>query len=301
MRTIDTHAHIVPQDCLDLLPEPLSASILVGDMTDVDVRLKEMDESGIQVQVLSGFLALLSREAAVARQFNDSLARVVASHPDRFAGLALAPMAEPEKVPEELDRAVKELGMVGVGIASNINGTNLDAKELGPFYAKVQELDIPIFIHPANVLGPDRLSDWYLSNFIGNVTDTAVAAASIIFGGVFQEYPKLKIYLAHGGGSCPYIRGRWDHGWKAHDTGSTISKAPSDYMRLFYFDALTHSAQTLEFLVDSFGHEKIMLGSDYPFDMGDIDQVSHINEANFLTDAQKEDVMGLTAAKLFKI
>ena len=154
MRTIDTHAHIVPQDCLDLLPEPLSANIMVGNMTDVEVRLKEMDESGIEVQALSGFLALLSRNVTVARQFNDSLARVVAAHPDRFVGLALAPMAEPEKAPEELDRAVKELGMVGVGIASNINGTNLDAKELGPFYAKVQELDIPIFIHRRDIHRP---------------------------------------------------------------------------------------------------------------------------------------------------
>ena len=301
MRTIDTHAHIVPQDCLELLPEQLNASTLVGDMTDVDVRLKEMDEAGVEVQALSGFLALLNKDVATARQFNDSLARVVAAHPDRFVGLALAPMAEPEKAPVELDRAVNELGMVGVGIASNINGTNLDAKELGPFYAKVQELDIPIFIHPANVLGADRLADWYLSNFIGNVTDTAVAAASIIFGGVFQEFPRLKIYLAHGGGSCPYIRGRWDHGWQVHETGSKITKPPSEYMRLFYFDALTHSAQTLQFLVESFGHDKVMIGSDYPFDMGDIDQVGHINEVDFLTDAQKEDVLGLTAAKLFKI
>jgi aminocarboxymuconate-semialdehyde decarboxylase len=301
MRTIDTHAHIVPEDCLELLPEPLAKSILVGDMTDIATRLKDMDDTGVEVQALSGFLALLNKDVATARQFNDSLARVVAQHPDRFVGLALAPMAEPEKAPAELDRAVNELGMVGVGIASNINGKNLDAKELGPFYAKAQELDIPIFIHPANVLGMDRLGDWYLNNFIGNVTDTAVAAASIIFGGVFQEFPNLKIYLAHGGGSCPYIRGRWDHGWKAHETGSKITKPPSEYMRLFYFDALTHSSQTLQYLVESFGHDKVMLGSDYPFDMGDIDQVGHVNEVDFLTDAQKEDVMGLTAAKLFKI
>lgn len=301
MRTIDTHAHIVPEDCLELLPEPLARSNMVGDMTDIETRLKDMDDTGIEVQALSSFLALLSKDLATARQFNDSLARVVAQHPDRFVGLALAPMAEPEKAPAELDRAVKELGMVGVGIASNINGLNLDAAELGPFYAKVQELDIPIFIHPANVLGMDRLGNWYLNNFIGNVTDTAVAAASIIFGGVFQEFPRLKIYLAHGGGSCPYIRGRWDHGWKAHETGSKITKPPSEYMRLFYFDALTHSPQTLQFLVESFGHDKVMLGSDYPFDMGDMEQVGHVNEVDFLSDAQKEDVLGETAARLFKI
>lgn len=301
MRTIDTHAHIVPEDCLNLLSEPLARSNMVGDMTDIETRLKDMDDTGIEVQALSSFLALLSKDMATARQFNDSLARVVAQHPDRFVGLALAPMAEPEKAPAELDRAVKELGMVGVGIASNINGKNLDAAELGPFYAKVQELDIPIFIHPANVLGMDRLGNWYLNNFIGNVTDTAVAAASIIFGGVFQEFPRLKIYLAHGGGSCPYIRGRWDHGWKAHETGSKITKPPSEYMRLFYFDALTHSPQTLQFLVESFGHDKVMLGSDYPFDMGDMEQVGHVNEVDFLSDAQKEDVLGETAARLFKI
>ena len=179
-----------------------------------------------------------------------------------------------------------------------MNGTNLDATELGQFYAKVQELDIPIFIHPANVLGADRLADWYLHNFIGDVTDTAVAAASIIFGGVFQEFPRLKIYLAHGGGSCPYIRGRWDHGWKAHETGSKITKAPSEYMKLFYFDALTHSAQTLQFLGESFGHDEEMLGSDYPFDMGAIDHVVALTELYCLTHAQNAHVLGMLAAQL---
>ena len=301
MRTIDTHAHIIPEEVLDLLPEPLSTSNMVGEMTAIEPRLRDMDAQGVQVQALSSWLGLLSLGVEAAQRFNDALARVVAGHPDRFVGLALAPMGDPPKAAAELDRAVKELGMVGVGIASNVNGTNLDAKEFGPFWAKVQELDIPVFIHPANVLGADRLENWYLNNFIGNVTDTAVAAGSIIFGGVFQEFPNLKIYLAHGGGSCPYIRGRWDHGWKAHNTGSPINKLPSEYMRLFYFDALTHSSQTLQYLVESFGHDKVMLGTDYPFDMGDYEAIGHINEVNFLNDAQKEDLLGETAAKLFKI
>ena len=306
MRTIDTHAHIIPEDCLNLLSEPLARSNMVGDMTQITPRLKDMDDCGVEVQALSAWLGLLSRDLATAQQFNDSLARTVAQNPDRFIGLAIAPLSEPDRAPAEMERAVKEqavkeLGLRGVGIGSNVNGTNLDATELGPFYAKVEELDIPIFIHPANVLGADRLDSYYLTNFIGNVTDTAVAAGSIIFGGVFKEFPKLKIYLAHGGGSCPYIRGRWDHGWRAHDTGSKIERPPSEYMKLFYFDALTHSAQTLQFLVDSFGYDRVMLGSDYPFDMGDMEAVGHITEVPFLTDAQKEAVLGETAAALFKL
>ena len=301
MRTIDTHAHIIPEEVLDLLPAPMDTSNMEGDITDVERRLRDMDAQGVELQALSAWLGLLSLGTEAAQRFNDALARVVAANPDRFVGLAIAPMGEPEKAAAELDRAVRELGMVGVGIASNVNGTNLDAKEFGPFWAKVQELDVPVFIHPANVLGADRLGNWYLNNFIGNVTDTAVAAGSIIFGGVFQEFPNLKIYLAHGGGSCPYIRGRWDHGWQHHNTRSPITKLPSEYMKLFYFDALTHSSQTLHYLVDSFGHDKVMLGSDYPFDMGDYEGIMHINEQDYLSDEQKADMLGETAAKLFKI
>ena len=301
MRTIDTHAHIVPEEVLDLLPGPFGGFNMVGNITDIAARLADMDAHGVQVQALSAWLGLLSRGVPDAQRFNDALARVVERNPDRFVGLAVAPMGDPENAPAEIERAVRELGMVGVGIASNVNGTNLDAKEFGPFWAKVQELDVPVFIHPANVLGPDRLEHWFLNNIIGNVTDTAVAAGSIIFGGVFQEFPNLKIYLAHGGGSCPYIRGRWDHAWRTGLTGSSIAGLPSEYMKKFYFDALTHSQQTLHYLIDSFGHDRVMLGTDYPFGMGDYAQVSFINEPEYLTDEQKADMLGETAAKLFKI
>lgn len=301
MRTIDTHAHIVPEEVIDLLPEPFGGFNMVGNITDIGVRLADMDVHGVQVQALSAWLGLLSKGTEAAQRFNDALARVVEANPDRFVGLAIAPMGEPEKAPAEIDRAVKELGMVGVGIASNVNGTNLDAKEFGPFWAKVQELDVPVFIHPANVLGPDRLEHWFLNNIIGNVTDTAVAAGSIIFGGVFHEFPNLKIYLAHGGGSCPYIRGRWDHAFRSGLTGSSITRLPSEYMKMFYFDALTHSHQTLHYLIDSFGHDKVMLGTDYPFGMGDYAQVEFINEPGYLSDEQKADMLGETAAKLFKM
>ena len=138
---------------MDLLPEPFGGFNMVGNITDIGVRLADMDAHGVQVQALSAWLGLLSKGTEAAQRFNDALARVVEANPDRFVGLAIAPMGEPEKAPAEIERSVRELGMVGVGIASNVNGTNLDAKEFGPFWAKVQELDVPVFIHPANVLG----------------------------------------------------------------------------------------------------------------------------------------------------
>jgi aminocarboxymuconate-semialdehyde decarboxylase len=192
--------------------------------------------------------------------------------------------------------------MAGVSIGSNVNGKNLDAPELGPFFAKAQELDVPLFIHPvAPQIGLDRLGSHELDNLIGNVTDTAVAAASLIFGGVLDEFPRLKPYLAHGGGSCPFIRGRWDRGWRARGAGVGIPNAPSEYLKRLYYDALTHSHETIEHLVRFAGAGHVMLGSDYPYDMGDPDPVKQIESAPGLTDAEKRQVLHETAIEVFGI
>jgi aminocarboxymuconate-semialdehyde decarboxylase len=171
----------------------------------------------------------------------------------------------------------------GVAIGSNVDGVNLDAPEFGPFFKTVEALGVPIFIHPVNALGADRLAKNELNNFIGFVTDTAVAAGSLIFGGVMKAFPNLKIYLAHGGGTCPFIRGRWDHGWEHRLKGPKIGKAPSEYLKLFYADALVHSKQSLEYVVDVFGKDHIMVGTDYPYDMGHPYQPAWIRDSGFLS------------------
>lgn len=300
MPTIDVHAHYIPEDCLDMAESPPASGGMTGDMTDVAKRLQDMAAMGVDIQAISAWLGFYSRDLATARRHNDSLAATVHQYPDKFVGLAIAPMAEPETAPAEMERAVKELGLLGVEIGSNVLGKNLDEPEFGPFYAKVQELDIPVFIHPVNVLGQDRLSKYHLDNLIGNVTDTAVAAACLIFGGVLKEFPRLKFYLAHGGGSCPYIKGRWDHGWQARVRDGKNDKSPSEYLKLFYYDALTHSSETLSYLVAFAGAERVMVGTDYPFNMGEMEPLKRLQEID-LSEAQRELIKGGNAAALFKM
>ena len=161
---------------------------------------------------------------------------------------------------------------------------------------------MPVFIHPNNVLGTDRLNTYHLGNLIGNPTEDALAVASIIFGGVLKEFPRLKFYVAHGGGSCPFLRGRWEHGWRVRDDAKTrIDRPPSEYFRLFYFDSLTHSGPALNYLVDAVGPERVMLCSDYPYDMSDTDPVRAIAALPGISDAQRELIYGGNAMRLFKI
>jgi aminocarboxymuconate-semialdehyde decarboxylase len=277
-------------------------------MYSVTRRLQDMDAQGIDVAAISvppfGTVYDLEpqRAAAVCRIMNDHFAQTVASNPQRFAGLANLPMQDPPAAARELERAVKELGMRGAEIMTNIHGTNLDDKELAPFYTKMQELDVPVFIHPNNVLGQERLRRYHLANLIGNPTDTAVAAASLIFGGVLKEFPRLKFYLAHGGGTCPYIRGRWEHGWHVRPEAKiNIQRPPSEYFRLLYFDSLAHSVPALTYLVETVGPERVVVGTDYPFDMGDYDSAKTIASIPRLTDAQRQRILGDNAAELLKL
>ena len=299
---IDVHCHYIPESCLELQGQGPDPAAKVGDMTDLDKRLRDMDAMGVDIQVISPWLGFLNRDLATARRVNDGMAHAVGLHPDRLVGLAAVPMNSPAEAAGELERAVKELGLRGVEIGSNVGGKNLDAREFGPFYSKVQELDVPVFIHPVGVLGMDRLQSYHLGNLIGNPTETAVAAASLIFGGVLKELPRLKLYFAHGGGSCPYLRGRWEHGWRVReDVRKAIEKPPSEYFKLLYFDSLVHSGAALSYLVESVGAERIMLGTDYPFDMGDHDPLRGVASLSDLSDGQRELILGGNAAALLKI
>ena len=299
---IDVHAHYIPESCLELEAEYPDPAALIGDMTDLDKRLQDMDRTSVDVQAISPYLGFLNKDLATARRMNQGIAEAVDSHPSRFVGLAAVPMSNPAEAATELERAVKELDMRGVEIGSNVGGTNLDAKEFAPFYARVQELDVPVFIHPVEVLGIDRLRSYHLANLLGNPTDTAAAVASLIFGGVLKEFPRLKFYLAHGGGSCPYLRGRWEHGWRVRSEIKAVLNRPfSEYFGLLYFDSLLHSTPALNYLVETVGVERVMLGTDYPFDMGDPDPLKTVASLPHLSDGQKEMVYGGNAAALLKM
>jgi aminocarboxymuconate-semialdehyde decarboxylase len=329
---IDVHAHYVPEKCLDAEAKATDGHIhgmrivqegsrqvaytnnarnLALDppqIYSIERRLKDMATQWVDMQVLSvpPFLFFYATGPAqcleLCQKINNALAETVQNYPDRFVALANLPMQEPEMAARELERSVRELGLRGAEICSNINGKNLDDKSFVPFYAKLQQLDVPVFIHPSNVLGADRLRPYHLQNLIGNPSDTAVAAASLIFGGVLKEFPRLKFYLAHGGGSCPYLRGRWEHGWQVRpEARANIDRPPSDYFRLLCFDSLVHSVPALNFLVETVGPARVMMGTDYPFDMGDRDPVKTVASLPHLSDDQKEMIFGANAVALFKI
>jgi aminocarboxymuconate-semialdehyde decarboxylase len=170
--------------------------------------------------------------------------------------------------------------------------------ELRPFFSRAAQLGAVIFMHPLAVLGLDRLRHWYLSNLIGNPTDTAVAVASLIFGGVLDELPDLKIVCAHGGGTTACLCGRWDHGWRVRPETRALPKAPSEYLRRLYYDTLTHSGATLNLLLEVIGADRLVLGSDFPYDMGNPNAVDAIETHPRLSANERTQILGENARRL---
>jgi aminocarboxymuconate-semialdehyde decarboxylase len=299
MRTIDVHAHYVPEVFWELGADK---GFFSADATGLDQRVQFLNDTGIDVQVLSPTARFSNTTTELAQQHNDAMAEAISWYPKRFLGMATIALNDPDTAPRELERSVKELGLRGATIGSNVRGVNLDAREFGPFFSKAEELQTPIFIHPMNVLGHDRLGNYQLDNLIGNPTDTSVAAASLIFGGVLREFPRIKVYLAHGGGTCPYLCPRWDQGWRARPSAKgNLDKLPSEYLKRFHFDSLTHSTQLLEVLVGLVGAERIMLGSDYPYDMGDREAMGKVEASTVLSEVEKRQIYGETAEAYFEV
>lgn len=310
---IDIHAHFIPNNCLDDIRNTRSASGQSGapidpKLFDLQLRIKDMDAAGVDMQVLSPLPSAayynLEPEACLqySRRQNDGIAQTVKERPDRFSGMAMVPLQSPDKAIAELDRAINELGLRGVEILANVNGRDLDSPELMPFFKEVEVLDVPVFIHPAQVAGSDRMKDYYLQNLIGNPLDTTLAAAHIIFGGILEKLPGLKFCLAHGGGYLPYQRGRWERGYQVRtESKSIIKQPPSHYIPLLYFDTITHFPPALEYLINSVGADKIVMATDYPYDMGDPAPVLTVKSLKNVSDEDKKKILGDNAKRLFKL
>jgi len=230
--------------------------------------------------------------AAFARIQNEQLAKLVKTHPGRFQGIGTVPMQAPQQAADELRHAMTVLGLRGIQIGSNIAGKNLDDPELEPVWAAAAELGAFILLHPINVAGIDRLGSYYLNNLIGNPLDTTIAAACLVFSGVLERHPSLKICLAHGGGFVPYQAGRFLHGWHVRaEPKKKLPKPPTDSLQRFYFDTIVHSKEVLEFLVGNAGAARVLLGSDYPFDMGTPDGVLQVRSLS-LPAAEQASILG---------
>ncbi len=304
-RSIDVHTHVLTEETAALLSKeapkvPVTITPIDADNTVLDVggvayrpyprggfdlarRLADMDAAGIGVHVLSATpqTYMYDREPALAAATsaiqNDQMAAHIKAHPDRFWGIATLPMQDPKRAADELTRAVRKLGLRGAMIGSNVMGKNLDDESFAPLWAAAEALGAFIFVHPAHVAGADRLKSYYLRNFIGNPLDTTIAAACLYFGGVMDRHPKLKICLAHGGGFTPYQAARWQHGWQVRpEAKKNITKQPTDIAQRFLYDTILHSAEVLEFMIGHVGAERVMLGSDYPYDMAMLDCARHV-------------------------
>ena len=276
----------------------------------VEVRLKDMDKMGIDIQVVSPapiqyfYYTAPELGAQISRDINESIASVVAQRPDRFVGMGTIPLQDVDLAIKELEYAVNVLGMRGVEICTNVNGKNLTDPELKleKFFAKAESMGIVLFLHPMGFSQGERFVEHYFNNVMGNPLETSLALGHLIFDGVLARYPKLKILASHGGGYIASYWARMDHAWKAREDARTvIKKKPSSYLEKIYFDTITHDAQILGNLVDRYGAQRVMLGTDYPFDMGEDHPVKLIDSVRHLSVEERQLIKGGNAMKLFKI
>ena len=270
-------------------------------------RIAMMEERGVDVQVLSvtpgNFCYTAPPEvgAAISRAQNDAIHGMVTDNPDRFIGSATVPLQDAEAAGQELDRAVKDLGFTSVEIGTNVNGANLDSPALEPFYDKAEALGVPIIVHPVNNAGADRMTRYYLGNTVGNPMETTLAIGSIIFGGVIERHKGLRFCWVHGGGFLPYQIGRLDHGYRVREEARTnIRKPPSEYLDEMYYDTITHDEPALSFLIKRMGADRVLYGTDFPWDMGEYDSIPTIKGMISLSDEDKARVLGENSARLFK-
>lgn len=262
-------------------------------------RIERMDELGVDIQVLSLLPPLfrygLEPEVGVqaARAINDELAGIISDRPDRYMGLATLPLQDPAAAVREVERAVGELGFVGVEIGSHVAGRNLDDPDLFDVFRACAEQKAFVMVHPVDPRGGTTMRSYYMGNLIGNPWETTVAIGSLLFGGVIERLPGLRIGFAHAGGYAPFAIGRFDHGFRVRtETHERNSMVPRDLLRQLYFDALTHDPRAVRYLVDTVGIDHVVLGSDYPADMGPVDPAGEIRSSTFLDPAEKAAILG---------
>lgn len=241
-----------------------------------EARLRECDEQNVSVQVLSTVPALFSYWAKpehtlqIAQFLNDELAKVVSLYPKRFVGLGTVPLQDTKLAIKELERC-RQIGLVGVEIGTNVNQQNLGEPQFFEFFEACQELEMAVFVHPWEMMGEEHIQKYWLPWLVGMPAETARAICSLIFSGTLEKLPRLRICFAHGGGSFPATIGRIEHGFLVRPDLCAVDnqKNPRDYVRKIYYDSLVHSAEMLDYLIKLAGAERVALGTDYPFPLGE--------------------------------
>lgn len=305
VRSVDVHSHAVIPGTMELVGEttPVFTDLLII----TPERIRHMDELGIDVEVLSinpfwyGLDYNSSRR--VIEHQNKGLAEICAAYPDRLVGLATVALQHPELAAEQLESGINTYGLRGVSVGGSVADEEFATPRFDPFWAKVEALGVPMFIHPQGVPGLSRLGgNGFLTNVIGNPLDTTIAISHLIFEGVLDRFPGLKIVAAHGGGYLASYADRSDYGCKTFPSrcDKTIQKRPTDYLKEMYFDSLVFSSEALQYLVDRYGATHIMIGSDYPYAWVSR-PVDHILETPGLSDSDKIAILGGNAMELFGI
>ena len=326
---IDVHAHWFPPEWIALLEDEGAANgakmgknkkgwttitlpgvALVSnfqpDMIDLDVMMREMEAASVDVRVFSltnpmVYWAPPEYGAKLSRAFNDACAAAHRKYPQRFLGTIMLPMQAPDLAVQELERAAKLPGMCAVYMAMHVNGENLDQKSYWPVYEKIEALGLPLCLHPVNPCCIERMRNFHLRNLIGNPHESAIAAASLIFGGVLDEFPKLDIVLPHAGGSFPWLIGRYDNGVATRHELDHMRAPASAYLRRFYYDTISHSPQIMRFLIDMVGIDRIVVGSDYNFDAGYPKPVEFVDRIPQLTQREREMILSENAAQVLRL
>jgi aminocarboxymuconate-semialdehyde decarboxylase len=294
VKAIDVHAHIIPQRFIQMLKGRILKSYvrlvkdeddkewlllegrlhpLLEEIIDPEKKIKTMNKTQVEMQLLSVppplyFYDLPDKDSTeVARMLNDGIMEIVKDHFDRFGGLATLPMQNIESALTELERCLS-LGMKGIAIGTSVRGEDFDHPRFIPFFARAAEFQCPIVFHPPHVPIVSRFRPYHLVNLIGNPLDTTIAIARIVFAGILRVFPNLKLCFVHAGGQAPFLMGRFDHGYKVRDEcRENIDQLPSEYMKMLYYDSVTHDAKALQYLIEKVGSDHVLIGSDHPYDM----------------------------------
>jgi aminocarboxymuconate-semialdehyde decarboxylase len=324
--TVDIHNHVIVPEAARMVegmqrPEDDAFFLYSGEksaaynaehfpalrpkMVGPEERIPDMDRMGIQIDALAigppqyYYWTEPSLGAELSGIQNDSIASMVAGTPGRFVGMATLPMQDAERAAAELERAVTGLGFPGASISTSVNGIDYDHPDYRQFWAKAQELDATIILHPQGYSDGARLTDYYMINVVGNPLDSTVATMKIIFGGVLEEFPDLKIIVVHGGGYLPFYADRMDHAFDVRpECRENISQRPSEYLKKMYFDTMVFGEVALGYLIELYGSDHVLLGTDYPYDMGETDPIGLVERVDGLTDDDVANIVGGNAVRL---